>query len=211
MALVKTILDRLNFSKLYKKQMKKSTFKSKKRAIEAVGKEVSDWTLIDWLKASESGAEIHIQALAEAMWDACRESTPKELKAGGWHIPFGDKVNEIAIAKLCSYAPVSSNIPEFLKEFEETLLKISVARAARLSYMTMDGKIDYEKDIQLYNTLLENGHLSPFEHCAKAVDTNAKPFYEIEGATHEDVEGNTWSGNFKSWIQYRQLIEQKQA
>ena len=30
MALVKTNLDRLNFSKLYKKQMKKSTFKSKK-------------------------------------------------------------------------------------------------------------------------------------------------------------------------------------
>ena len=30
MALVKTNLDRLDFSKLYKKQMKKSTFKSKK-------------------------------------------------------------------------------------------------------------------------------------------------------------------------------------
>lgn len=43
-------------------------------------------------EASESGAEIHIQALAEAMWDARNESTPKELQPGEWHIPDFSKL-----------------------------------------------------------------------------------------------------------------------
>ena len=47
-------------------------------------------SLIERLKHSKSAAEIHIQALAEAMWDAQNESTPNQLKAGEWHMPFGD-------------------------------------------------------------------------------------------------------------------------
>lgn len=37
--------------------------------------------------------EIHISLLAEAMWDARNESTPKQLKAGEWHIPDFSKIN----------------------------------------------------------------------------------------------------------------------
>lgn len=48
------------------------------------------WSTLDWLKINDSQAEIHIQALAEAMWDAMNESTPKQLKAGEWHIPFSE-------------------------------------------------------------------------------------------------------------------------
>jgi len=44
-------------------------------------------TIEEWLLISASGAEIHIQALAEAMWDAKNESTPNQLQAGEWHIP----------------------------------------------------------------------------------------------------------------------------
>ena len=43
---------------------------------------------VEWLQINKSQAEIHIQALAEAMYDAYNESTPKELKAGEYHIPF---------------------------------------------------------------------------------------------------------------------------
>ena len=46
-----------------------------------------------------SQAEIHMQALAEAMWDAMNESTPKELKEGEWHIPFGDNFDKREIDK----------------------------------------------------------------------------------------------------------------
>ena len=37
---------------------------------------------------NESQADIHIQAIAELMWDVMNESTPKKLKAGEYHLPF---------------------------------------------------------------------------------------------------------------------------
>lgn len=43
---------------------------------------------LNWLTINESQAEIHIQALAEAMWDARNESVPKQLEAGEWHLPM---------------------------------------------------------------------------------------------------------------------------
>jgi hypothetical protein len=45
-------------------------------------------------RMNESQAEIHIQALAEAMWDAKNESTPKKLEAGEWHIPDFSKLRD---------------------------------------------------------------------------------------------------------------------
>lgn len=177
-------------------------FRSKKDAIKATGNETHDWTLIDWLKSSTSSAEIHIQALAEAMWDAYKESVPRELETGQWHVPFGDKI------ELPSPIPIEAGL-----SLEEGVARrkamIATARAARLSYMTMDGKIDYDKDIMLHNRLLEDGHMSPFEHCAKAMSLYA-PIEVVEGATHQDKQGNIWSGNFKGWIQYRQLIREQQ-
>jgi len=67
-------------------------FKSKKDAIWKYP-ELKELTDLEWLEHDESQAEIHIQALAEAMWDAKNESIPKELKPGEWHIPFGDKIS----------------------------------------------------------------------------------------------------------------------
>jgi thymidylate synthase ThyX len=39
------------------------------------------------MQHSLSAAEIHIQALAEAMWDEYNKSKPKQLNPGEWHIP----------------------------------------------------------------------------------------------------------------------------
>lgn len=41
-----------------------------------------------WQAINTSQAEIHIQALAEAMWDAMNENTPKKLLPGEYHVPF---------------------------------------------------------------------------------------------------------------------------
>ena len=49
---------------------------------------LSLWNTTDWLKINSSQAEIHIQALAEAMWDEFQESKPKLLKVGEYHLPF---------------------------------------------------------------------------------------------------------------------------
>ena len=179
-----------------------ANFRSKKDAIKDTENETSEWTLIDWLKSSESGAEIHIQALAEAIWDAVKESTPKELKVSEWHIPFGDKI------KLSSPIPIEAGL-SLNEGLARRKIMVATARCARLSYMTMYGKIDYDKDIILYQRLLESGHLSPFEHCATPIKWHPDPS-RIKGVTHVDVQENIWSGNFKGWIQYRQLIQQEQ-
>ena len=60
-------------------------------------KSLKDWNNVDkeiqWNgltclhPENKSQAEIHIQALAEAMWDAMNESTPRKLEEGEWHIP----------------------------------------------------------------------------------------------------------------------------
>ena len=54
---------------------------------------------VEWLQINKSQAEIHIQALAEAMWDAYNESTPKLLKEGEYHIPFIEIEEDLEITK----------------------------------------------------------------------------------------------------------------
>jgi len=195
------------------------------------GLHLSDYpkTEEDWWKLSESGAEIHIQALAESMWDAKNESTPVELKEGEWHVPFGDKINNSRIWKILG-DQFGNRIPEpgqttdnpvsqieYSLAFWGTKIKIATARAARLSYMTFDGEINYQKDIELHNILLESKHFSPFEHCAKVM-TNEEYHDFINGRTDietsngftittEDQRG--WCNNFKGFIQYRYLLENK--
>ena len=69
-----------------------------------------------------------------------------------------------------------SELKEFAKKYigddsidsqNKFMIKIATARCARLSYMTFDGEIDYEKDVKLYEQLLKSKHFSPFEHVAK--------------------------------------------
>lgn len=144
-----------------------------------------------------SGAEIHIQTLAEAMWDAMNDTAPNILNNDEWHMPFMGNFNT---EKLLEMSKGDVN------EFEIICRKIATARAARLSYMTFDGEINYEKDIELHDMLLESKHLSPFEHCCKV--PNAKELSSISGGfTHVDKDSRLWSGNIKGFIQYRHLIE----
>mgnify|MGYP007069467816 CR=1 FL=1 len=162
-------------------------------------------TDIDWLKINTSQAEIHIQALAEAMWDAYMENKPKEVKPGDWHIPFGDDFDEVALeAMLPNIQPASLTWHE--NAITDLKVKIATARCARLSYMTFDGDIDYKKDLILYDRLFVSHHLSPFEHCAQAfngADTKGFTGIMLDDAT-------PISGNFIGyWKQYRQIIEQE--
>ena len=166
---------------------------------------------LGWLKLNKGQAEIHMMALAEKIYDAVNESTPKQLKAGEWHIPFGDKIEG---EKLLAYHYKMNDIPTYnavIYNPTKDKLKIATARCARLSYMTFDGEIDYEKDIKLHDHLLSSKHMSPFEHCAKAM--NDKEYYSfIKGSSIEYGYGSNvlgWCNNFRGWIQYRYLIENK--
>jgi thymidylate synthase ThyX len=173
-----------------------------------------DRTNLDWLRINKSGAEIHIQALAECMWGARNESTPKQLKAGEWHIPFGDQFDEERITEVikseCKLVPMGEEDKikaQWLRE--DIKVKIATARCARVSYMNYEGKDDYQADIKLYNRLEDMKHASPFEHCAQAMSS-----YEY---FHRFSKGNIikelvkshgasefgWCRNFKGFIQLR--------
>lgn len=189
-------------------------YKSKKDAIKDYPGTFDEPDL-NWLQWSESGAEIHIQALAEAMWDSMNESIPKKLKAGEWHIPFGDKIGKI------DHLSKEGN---WHVNYVENQIKIAIARCARLSYMTFEGEIDYEKDIKLHDQLLASKHMSPFEHCAKTM--NSEEYHSFvkgqindqgcEMSSYEDgysqevwipneIQG--WCNNFKGFIPYRYMID----
>lgn len=218
-------------------------FKSKKdalRHLQGRGVDITNLlksTDIEWQKINKSQAEIHMQALAEAMWDAMNESTPKLLKEGEWHIPFGDKFDKREIDKFAWITNKERNLSPI-----DTEIAVASARCARLSYMTFDGEIDYEKDIKLHDSLLKSGHMSPFEHCARAMSNdeyysfikgkvptqrdeygilNYEYYPYSDGVTNRD--GVLWMGfnganpnngdrfgwcnNFRGFVQYRYLIE----
>jgi thymidylate synthase ThyX len=116
---------------------------------------------------AHSAAQPEIRELAYKMQDALKESTPENKIEGEWHIPFGDKFT----------AGLSI----------EQKLKVATARAARVSYKTFDGEINYDKDYSLHDQLLKEGHYSPFEHCAQA-----------NSGVH---------ANFSQWKSYRLIAE----
>ena len=196
-----------------------ASFKSRKDAIKYTEGECSDWTEQDWRECNESQAEIHIQALAEAMWDAMNESTPKELKAGEWHIPFLDaSYYKDDKSPLLPFLYKTNAKPDTLLNYS---IKIATARCARLSYMTFDNEINYEKDIKLHDQLLESKHFSPFEHCARVMDDvefesyHKGQFVPESDSIAEDIgmaisnDAFGWCNNFKGFIPYRYLIENK--
>ena len=180
--------------------------------------DTTNWTEEKWQSINKSQAEIHIQAFAEAMWDAMNESTPKLLKSGMWHIPFGDRMN-VSVEDSDSLWQSFKNLRksgEYEYSSIPTEVLVATARCARLSYMTFDGEINYEKDIKLHDQLLESKHYSPFEHCARVM-SNQEYYSFVKGEipTGEDGEGsivnyeyypfvkdNTWGDSAARWIDF---------
>lgn len=169
--------------------------------------------LLSRLLLNKGQGEIHISLLAEAMWDAMNESKPKQLKAGEWHIPFGDKMDNEKLLRLVAsengwkYHGVSEDSLKAYKwEIEELSVKIATARCARVSYLNFEGKDDYEADIKLYDRLLEMKHMSPFEHCARAM-SEEEYYLHVRGKDGSKSHEHGWSGNFKGFVQLRKEIE----
>ena len=179
-------------------------FEEDKRYLESL-------TDLDWLKINKGQAEIHMMALAESIYDAMNESTPKELKAGEYHIPM---ISDLESVKL------STN----------NQIKLSVGRAANTSYTVIgDGKeLTLEQAVKIHDKCKELNHSSVFEHCARAMneeeydsfikgkvelglDTSAGGWGGPPNTTYHPSENTRgWCNNFRGFIQYRYLIENKQ-
>lgn len=118
---------------------------------------------------------------------------PKLLKQGEWHLPLVYDEDISHVSHFLGYGDycltprhlISSTL-KIAQEFLEVLKKISVARCARVSYLTHDGKRDIIKDIELFDRLVSSGHWSPVEHVATPLENMLE-----------------WSGNFQGWKQLR--------
>jgi thymidylate synthase ThyX len=167
-------------------------------------------------------AEVHLQELAYKYLEACNKSEPKKLKAGEWHIPFGDSFDN---ATLLSVIPADKKFrPQGMlssvvddETLNITMVKLATVRCARISYVTpgSEQKINYAADLELHDRLAGSGHWSAFEHCARAMDRNEFYHYinghighhtsELNMENPKDVYG--WCGNFRGFIQYRKMFE----
>ena len=186
-------------------------YKSKKDFLKSVGlpdtvENYQNWREVDWLKINKGQAEIHMMALAECIWDAYSESTPKQLKAGEWHIPFEDKMNFMKLGK--ASAKYYNNGGKLLTP-STSAVAVSVAMAARTSYTVVgeEKEINYEAMIGLHDRLLAQvpPHSSPLEHCAKAMN-NAE--YESFYKGQVGLGGESgWCNNFKGFIPYRYMVD----
>ena len=181
---------------------KTKVFKSKKD-IEKEGIDmIKKYSDFEWLSKFNKGqAEIHMMALAEKIYDAVNESTPKQLQAGEWHIPFEYKMDLLETYKLID--PYSNPIP--------TRVKISTAMAAHTSYTIVGGEAvkSYEKWIELHDKLIAQDppHSSPLEHCARAMSEVEYTASKSTGYTRKGEDQYGWCNNLKGFIPYRYMID----
>lgn len=140
----------------------------------------TDWDNFFALRCHEA-AQPEIHALADLMYEKYINNEPKDLNSGEWHLPFID---------LSDDKDTESDTLQ-----HHVLIKRSVARCARVSYLNHDGtQSTAEQDLQLYNRLVGSApiHASPAEHQAMAVG-----------------DSKVRSGNLRGWIQFRKTLEEE--
>jgi len=115
-------------------------------------------------------AQQEINTIATLMKDSLSQSKPKMLYSGQWHTPYIQS-DELSL-------------PDDIK------FKVSAARCARVSYLTHNGIRSLDKDLELFQRLIDENHMSPHEHPAKPMEKNEEHL----------------QGNFRGWVQYRKTL-----
>lgn len=158
----------------------------------------TDWANFFALRA-HADAQPEIKELAEAMMAAMGQSDPELLEPGDWHLPY---VSFDDIEDACAGEEPGTDYIDVLK-------KVSVARCARVSYLTHDGRpTSVKEDIELYDRLLGSAplHCSPAEH-------QATPDTKVYLESDDEVLGipKFWEnpelhGNLRGWCQLRKML-----
>jgi hypothetical protein len=147
-------------------------------------------------------AQPEMRALAEAMRDVMQASTPELLEIGRWHLPY------VPLSELEEmFDGWHMRQPKDKYDLVTKVgIKMSVARCARVSYLTHEGKPpNQDEDQKLYERLVGSVplHASPAEHQATP-DDYGKFGSEIPHWRRPDLHGN-----FVGWSQFRKQLEQE--
>lgn len=152
----------------------------------------TDWDNFFALRRHED-AQPEIKALADAMWDAMEMSNPSHLEPDDWHLPYVTHADWDASSSL-----------DTIDDRQQLLCRVSVARCARVSYLTHDGRqTTIEEDLALYDRLVGSQpiHASPAEHQATPDDK-----WHAMGQGLNQWKSPELHGNFNGWIQYRKTL-----
>ena len=135
-------------------------------------------------------AQPEIRELARVMDEAMRNSKPKILDYGMWHLPL-------------IYEAGWSDTADSVDLFE------SAGKCARVSYKRHDD--EGRNNIELGTRLFYNGHMSPFEHQATPIQPGWLAWTYKDGVTHKDKYKNLWCNNFRWWTQFRRLLDENKV
>lgn len=125
-------------------------------------------------------AQPEVRRLAQMMCKVYSEHIPRIKLPGEWHLP------------LIQEDELKGATEEIVPHFQDHDLRhISVARCARVSYLTHSGIRDLKEDESLFTRLWDSGHWSPFEHTAQAYADHIR------------------SGNFVGWEQFRKYFPEE--
>lgn len=166
----------------------------------------TEWPNFYWLR-DHLDAQPEFRELARCAREAQAQSTPELLLPGQWHLPY------IVRREDDTYW-----IDEETNLDLETAKIVSVSCCAQVSYRKLDDSV--EKAQKIYKMLnvgstTQPCHAVPLEHVATPMaqcdpDTEENvptlPYTWEPGITHMRKDRSLWSGNFKGWIQQRQLI-----
>jgi hypothetical protein len=135
-------------------------------------------------------AQPEIKVLADLMLELYRTNEPQRLESGEWHLPYVQLKDRLELS--------AGDENEGLK-----LLKaISVARCARVSYLTHDGRqTSITEDLELYDRLVGSQplHASPAEHQATP-DEGVQHGFKTSWMYPEQ------HGNLRGWRQLRKML-----
>lgn len=106
----------------------------------------TEWENFYALRAHED-AQPEIRVIAELLRDEFAASKPEPINYGEHHLPLLQEDER--------------DLPQDIK------IRIAIGRCARISYLTHEGVREIEKDIELYDRLVQSGHMSPLEHVAR--------------------------------------------
>ena len=162
----------------------------------------TDWNNFYALRRHED-AQPEIKVLADAMWEEMRLTTPHELQPGEWHLPYVTKEDWSTSHYLAKKNRITRDEP-MCDELVKDLKKVSVARCARVSYLTHDGRqTTVEEDLQLYDRLVGSMplHASPAEHQA-----TPDIIYKVRPDGSKVWNNPRLHGNLNGWIQYRKTL-----
>jgi thymidylate synthase ThyX len=149
-------------------------------------------------------AQPEMKALADAMWEAQQTSIPTPCVVGGWHLPYYDPETD---GKALYFADLGGDPFQWM-------IRVSVARCARVSFLTHEGKPpNVEDDLKLYDRLVGSTplHASPAEHQATP-DKALLTFSEGANAYRVGINDSVGfqypeqHGNLVGWRQYRKML-----